>query len=147
DVVGNPVDLLCDPAVQDTSTTSAAIAVLRRHGLWSEVPAEIREHLHSKRSESPSLAGRDIATVVLVAGREVVRRMERRVHALGWRPTILGSQIEGEAASLGGFLGTLAAESSARGAPFAPGTVLLAAGGQGTGTVPRARASGRRRRG
>jgi glycerate-2-kinase len=137
DVVGDPVDLLCDPAVEDTSTTSAAIAVLRRHGLWSEVPAEIREHLHSEPSQSPSLAGRDIATVVLVAGPGVVRRMEERVHALGWRPAVLGSQIEGEAASLGGFLGPLAAESSARGTPFPPGTVLLAAGGEATVTVRR----------
>jgi hypothetical protein len=59
------------------------------------------------------------------------------VLALGWRPVVLGSQIEGEAAGLGGFLGTLAAESSARGRPFTPGTVLLAAGGEATVTVRR----------
>ena len=140
DVVGDQVDLLCDPAVQDTSTTSAAIATLRRHGLWPEVPAEIREHLSSEESESPGLAGRDITTVVLIAGAGVVSSMEDCVRALGWRPTVLGSQIEGEAAGLGAFLGTLAAESSARGRPFTPGTVLLAAGGEATITVRRAAA-------
>jgi len=137
DVVGDQVDLLCDPTVQDTSSASAAVAVLRRHGLWSEVPAEIRDHLGGGQSESPVLAGHDITTVVLIAGAGVVSRMEERVQALGWRPAVLGSQIEGEAASLGGILGTLAAESSVRGRPFTPGTVLLAAGGEATVTVRR----------
>ncbi len=137
DVVGDPADLLCDPTVQDTSSAPAAIAVLRRYGLWSEVPAEIRDHLRGERSESPALAGRDITTVVLLAGAWVVSQMEERVRALGWRPAVLGSQIEGEAASLGGFLGTLAARSSACGEPFAPGTVLVAAGGEATVTVRR----------
>src|SRR6266851_5112687 len=87
DVVGDHVDLLCDPAVQDTTTSSEAITVLKRLGLWREVPAEVREHLH------------------------------------------------GGASSLGGFLGTLAAESSARASPFPPGTVLIAAGGEATVTL------------
>ncbi len=137
DVVGDPVDLLCDPSVQDTSSTAAAVAVLRRHGLWSEVPPVIRDYLRGEPSESPALADRDITTVVLIAGAGVVSHMEERVHALGWRPAVLGSQIEGEAASLGGFLGTLAAESSLGGRPFTPGTVLLAAGGEATVTVRR----------
>jgi glycerate-2-kinase len=137
DVVGDPVDLLCDPAVQDTSSRPAAVAVLRRHGLWSEIPAEISDHLRGELSESPSLAGRDITTVVLITGPEVVRLMAERARALGWRPAVLGSQIEGEAASLGGFLGSLAAGSSARGQPFAGGTMLLAAGGEATVTVRR----------
>jgi glycerate 2-kinase len=137
DVVGDAVDLLCDLTVQDTSTASGAIAVLRAHGLWSEVGPEIKDHLRSERSRSPELADRDITTLVLIAGPEVAGRMEERVHALGWQPAVLGSQIEGEAASLGGFLGTLAAESSARGRPFTPGTVLLAAGGEATVTIRR----------
>ena len=137
DVVGDSVDLLCDPAVQDTSAPSAAISTLRRYGLWSEVAPEIRNHLHSGQSESPALADRDITTVVLIAGAGVVSGMENCVRALGWRPAVLGSQMEGEAAGLGGFLGTLAAESSARGRPFTPGTVLVAAGGEATVTVRR----------
>jgi glycerate 2-kinase len=137
DVVGDSVDLLCDPAVQDTSTPATAIATLRRYGLWPEVAPEIRDHLHTERAESPSLAGQDITTVVLIAGAGVVSGMEDCVRALGWRPAVLGSELEGEAAGLGGFLGTLAVESSARGRPFAPGTVLVAAGGEATVTVRR----------
>jgi glycerate 2-kinase len=137
DVVGDHVDLLCDPVVQDTSSVSSAIAVLRRHGLWSEVPPDIRSHLCDERSQSPALDGQDLTTIVLIAGAGVVSSMEERVQALGWRPAVLGSQIEGEAASLGAFLGTLAAESSIAGRPFTPGTVLLAAGGEATVTFRR----------
>ena len=141
DVVADPPDLLCDPTVQDTSHAAAAVAVLRRHGLWPEVRAEIRDHLGGGQAESPALAGRDITTVVLIGGGGVVRQMAERADALGWRPAVLGSHIEGEAATLGGFLGTLAAESSARGRPFTPGTILLAAGGEATVTVRRPAAS------
>ena len=74
---------------------------------------------------------------MLITGAEVVGRMAERARALGWRPAVLGSMIEGEAASLGGFLGALAAESSARGQPFPAGTMLLAAGGEATVTVRR----------
>jgi glycerate-2-kinase len=135
DVVGDQVDLLCDPAVQDTTTSSAAVTVLKRRGLWSDVPAEVRRHLRDEASESPSLSGRDITTTVLITGQDVLARMAQRASALGWHPVSLGSRLEGEAANLGGFLGTLAAESSAHDRPFAPGTVLIAAGGEATVTL------------
>jgi glycerate 2-kinase len=135
DVVGDVPDLLCDPTVQDTSTSAGAIAVLKRHGLWADVPGPVKDHLSRELSASPSLIGQDITTVVLVAGGEVAEQMARRVHALGWQPVILGSQIEGDAASLGGFLGALAAESSAHGRPFPPGVVLVAAGGEAIVTM------------
>jgi glycerate 2-kinase len=135
DVVSDLPDLLCDPTVQDTSTSAAAVAVLKRHRLWAEVPGPVKDHLRSERSASPSLTDRDITTVVLVTGAEAADQMAQRVLALGWQPVILGSQIEGEAASLGGFLGALAAESSAHARPFPPGTVLLSAGGEATVTI------------
>jgi glycerate 2-kinase len=135
DVVGDQVDLLCDPAVQDTTTSSGAIAVLKRRGLWSEVPAEVREHLQSEVSESPSLSGRDITTTVLITGEDVLPHMAREASALGWRPVLLGSRLDGEAAGLGAFLGTLAAESSAFARPFSPGAVLIAAGGEAAVTL------------
>ena len=128
DVVTDAVDLLCDPTVQDTTSTAAAIAVLERYGLWPQVAPQVRRHLLGQQSESPSLQGSDITTVVLIAGSGVLEQMAQRVRELGWRPVILGPAIEGDAASVGGFLGALAAESSARGRPFAPGSVLLGAG-------------------
>lgn len=137
DVVGDSVDLLCDPVVPDTTSSRDAVAVLERCGLWSEIAPEVRQHLLSERSESPSLAGADITTVVLLTGAVVVEHMAERVRELGRQPVILGSAFEGEAATLGGFVGTLAAESSARSRPFAPGSVLVGAGGEATVAIRR----------
>jgi glycerate 2-kinase len=147
DVVGDHVDLLCDPAVQDTTTSAGAITVLERLGLWAEMPAEVRDHLQGEASESPSLSGRDITTSVLLTGADILPRMAQEASALGWRPALLGSRLDGEAASLGGFLGTLAAESSEFGTPFSPGTVLIAAGGEATVTLRHPGAGGHGRGG
>lgn len=142
DVVGDATDLLCDPAVQDTTRPGQAVAVLHRYGLWQAVAPEVREHLLGGQCESPSLAGADITTVVLVTGADVLAQMSGRARALGWRPAVLGSSIEGEAASLGGFLGAISAESSCRGEPFPAHSVLLAAGGEVTVAIRRSAAAG-----
>jgi glycerate 2-kinase len=140
DVVGDAVDLLCDPAVQDTTDAAAATGVLRRYGLWSQVAPEVRAHLAGPDAQSPALAGADVTTTVLINGASVLRGMAGRVRALGWRPVLLGSAIEGDAASLGGFLGALAAESAASDGPFAAGSVLVGAGGEATVSLRRGQA-------
>ena len=137
DVVGDAVDLLCDPVVQDTTGTADAVTVLKRHGLWAAVAPEVRRHLLSQLADSPSLAGADITTVVLVTGAAVVNQMAERARSLGHEPVILGSSIEGEAAGIGAFLGALAAESAAYGRPFTPGSVVVAAGGEATVSIQR----------
>jgi glycerate 2-kinase len=138
DVVGDAVDLLCDVVVQDTTDVAAAVAVLRRYELWDAIDPQIREHLASDAARSPSLADLDITTCVLVNGTTVVERMAERVRAIGWTPVVLGSSLAGDAASLGGFLGNLASESSTFGRPFAPGSVLISAGGEATVSIHRA---------
>jgi glycerate-2-kinase len=137
DVVGDAVDLLCDVAVQDTTDPAAAVAVLERYGLWDRVDPQIERHLLGEDARSPSLAGMDIETCVLVTGTTVVEQMADRVRAIGRIPVVLGSSIAGEAASLGGLLGVLACESSMHGRPFEPGTVLVAAGGEATVSIHR----------
>ncbi|HEX3823461.1 MAG TPA: DUF4147 domain-containing protein [Mycobacteriales bacterium] len=138
DVVGDAVDLLCDLVVQDTTDQYAAIAVLRRYGLWEAVAPEIRSHLESADAASPSLDDLDITTCVLVTGSTVVEQMADRVRELGRRPVILGSALEGDGASLGGFLGVLATGSCVSGRPFEPGDVLVGAGGEATASIGRA---------
>jgi len=138
DVPGGFVDLMCDPVVQDTSDVAGAIAVLKQYGLWKDVGPEIWRHLDSPLARSPILDGHGaITTVVLISGAEVVAEMAARARALGCEPVVLGSTFEGEAVHLGGLLGALAQESSLRGAPFRPGSLLVAAGGESTVTLPR----------
>jgi glycerate 2-kinase len=136
DVAGASADLLCDPVVQDTTDTPAAIAVLKHYHLWQDAGAEIRRHLSSPLARSPVLDGRaDITTVVLMTGHDVVAGMAARVRALGWEPVVLGSTFEGEAEHVGGLLGAFVRESSRHGHPFRPGSVLVGAGGESTVTL------------
>ncbi len=138
DVPGASADLLCDPVVQDTTDTSAAVAVLKHYHLWQGAGAEVQRHLSSPLAHSPVLDGRaDITTVVLVNGGDVVTSMAARVRELGWEPVVLGSTFEGEAEHVGGLLGAFARESSLRGSPFRPGSVLVGAGGESTVTLYR----------
>jgi glycerate 2-kinase len=137
DVVGDAVDLLCDVVVQDTTDPAAAVAVLKRYELWDQISPDIQAHLATDDARSPSLAGLDITTCVLVTGSTVVDRMADRVRDLGRTPVVLGSALAGDAGSLGGFLGVLAAESALHDRPFEPGSVLVAAGGEATVSIHR----------
>jgi glycerate 2-kinase len=138
DVPGGFTDLLCDPVVQDTSDVADAIAILKQYGLWQDAGPEIWRHLDSPLARSPVLNGRvAITTVVLMSGAEVVAEMAARARALGCESVVLGSTFEGEAVHLGGLLGALAQESSLGGGPFRPGSLLVAAGGESTVTLPR----------
>ena len=133
DVPDDSADLLCDPVVQDTTDTSAAVAVLKRYHLWPDAGTEVRRHLSSALADSPVLDGRaSITTVLLVSGRDVAAAMAARVRTLGWEPVVLGSTFEGEAEQTGGLLGAFARESSQHGHPFRPGSVLIGAGGEST---------------
>jgi glycerate 2-kinase len=139
DVPDDSADLLCDPVVQDTTDTAAAVTVLQRYHLWQDVGAEVRRHLGSTLADSPVLDGRaSITTVLLVSGRDVAAAMAARVRALGWEPVLLGSTFEGEAEQTGGLLGAFARESSQHGHPFRPGSVLIGAGGESTVRLHRA---------
>jgi glycerate 2-kinase len=138
DVVGDALDLLCDAAVQDTTEPADAAGVLHRYGLWDVVAPQIRAHLGSAAACSPSLAGEDIMTCMLVTGSTVVERMAERTRAIGWTPVVLGTALAGDAVTLGGVLGVLAAGSSLLGRPFVPGSVLIAAGGEATVSIRRA---------
>jgi glycerate-2-kinase len=137
DVVGDALDLICDVVVPDSTSVADAVAVLDAFALWTEVDPQIRRHLDTDLAESPSLAGLDITSCMLVTGATVVARMADRVRELGWQPVVLGSTLEGEAASLGGLLGSLASESSSHHKPFSPGSMLVAAGGEATVSIHR----------
>jgi len=140
DVPDGSADLLCDPVVQDTTDTSAAVAVLKRYHLWQDAGAEVRRHLSSALADSPTLDGQaGITTVLLLSGRDVAAAMAARVRALGWEPVVLGSTFEGEAEQAGGLLGAFARESSLYGHPFRPGSVLIGAGGETTVRLHRPR--------
>jgi glycerate-2-kinase len=133
DVVGDPLDCITDPTVQDTSTAAGAVSVLREWGLLDRVPGSVRDYLTGAAvSASPDLRGADIHTVLLARGEDGSAAVLAAAEARGLAGVRLGGALEGEAATVGRVLATLARESRAMGSPWPRGTVVIACGGECT---------------
>ena len=147
DVVGDPLDYITDPTVQDTSTVADALSVLREWELLDRVPESVRHLLTeattataataattatTATAESPDVRGADIHSVLLARGEDGTEAVLRAAGARGFSGVRLGGALEGEAATLGRVLATLARESRATGSPWPRGTVAVACGGECT---------------
>jgi glycerate-2-kinase len=133
DVVGDPLDCITDPTVQDTSTVADALSALREWGLLDRVPPAVRDYLADcAGAESPDLRDADIESVLTVRGEDGSDAVVRAAAFRGLAAVRLGGSVEGEAATVGRLLATLAREARAGGSPWAPGTVLVACGGECT---------------
>ena len=131
DVAGDVLDALTDPTVPNETGPADAVAVLRDHALWDEVPATVRDHL-LREEPGPDLGGADIQTELLVTGETACAAMREEAGAVGVPATVLGTGIEAEAGALGTVLGQIAAESARFGRPFPAPAVLLGCGGEST---------------
>ena len=133
DVVGDPLDCNTDPTVQDTSSVADALSVLREWELLDRVPRPVRDYLAGcAAAESPDLSGLDIESVLLARGEDGTEAALRAAQARGLAGVRLGGALEGEAATVGRVLATLATESRRAGSPWARGTVMVACGGEYT---------------
>jgi len=133
DVVGDPLDYITDPTVQDTSSVAGALSVLTEWELLDRVPRSVRDYLAGcAAAESPDLADMDIGSVLLARGEDGTEAVLRAAHARGFAGVRLGGSLEGEAATVGRVLATLAAESRRASSPWARGTVIVACGGEYT---------------
>jgi glycerate 2-kinase len=133
DVVGDPLDCITDPTVQDTSTVADALSVLREWELLDRVPDSVRDYLVScAEAESPDLGDTDIYSVLLARGDDGSEAVLQEAEARGFSGVRLGGSLEGEAATAGRVLATLARESRATGSPWPRGTVVVACGGECT---------------
>jgi glycerate 2-kinase len=136
DVVGDRLDYITDPTVQDTSSVADALSVLREWELLERVPRSVRDHLlDGAAAESPDVSDLDIESVLLVRGEDGTQAVLRAAEARGFAGVRLGGSLEGEAATVGRVLATLAAESRRAGSPWGRGTVIVACGGEYTVTL------------
>ncbi len=136
DVVGDPLDCITDPTVQDTSTVAEAVAVLEDHDLMEQVPASVRAHLaNSAGAESPDVGEIDIESVLVTKGRDGADAVVAAAQERGLTAVRLGGMLEGEASTVGSVLATLARESRLEGSPWPRGTVMVACGGESTVTL------------
>jgi glycerate 2-kinase len=133
DVVGDPLDCITDPTVQDTSTVADALSVLREWELLDRVPESVRDYLvNCQEAEGPDLRDADIHAVLLARGQDGTAAVLKAAEARGFSGVRLGGSLEGEAATAGRVLATLARESRTTGSPWPHGTVVVACGGECT---------------
>jgi hydroxypyruvate reductase len=135
DVASGRLDCITDPTVTDESTVAEAVAVLRSRGLWDAVDPAVRAYLDDPQAHSPDLSDVDIHTVLLTDGEQACAAMAQTCAELGLEPHVFGTQVEGEAATVGRMLATMAVEASRRNRPFAAPCALLGAGGESVVTL------------
>jgi glycerate-2-kinase len=129
------------PTVGDDTTFADAVAVLRRHGLWTETPAPIRDHLRRGTDgtvpETPApdaLRRPDSRVVVLGDATDLCDAAAAKAAELGYDTRVLSSVLEGESREVGVVLAGIAAEIARRNRPLEPPCVLVS-GGETTVTV------------
>ena len=133
DVVGDPLDCITDPTVEDTSVVADALSVLREWELLDRVPESVCDYLvKGGEGESPDLSDADIHSVLLARGADGTEAVLRAAQSRGFSGVRLGGSLEGEAATAGRVLATLARESRVTGSPWPRGTVVVACGGECT---------------
>lgn len=138
DVVGDPLDVIASgPTVPDRTTYASAVEILKRYSIWGRVDrsvrAALREGLAGKRPETPKRLPRRIENRLIGNGALAVAELARRAEAIGWRPQVLTSVLEGEAREAAKVLVSLAEEQRRKKRGDRP--VCLIAGGETTVTV------------
>ena len=83
DVVGDLLDCITDPTVQDTSSVADALSALREWDLLDRVPTAVRDYLVGcADAESPDLSDADIESVLAVRGEDGSDAVARAALAL-----------------------------------------------------------------
>ena len=142
DVVGDSLDVIASgPTVPDTSTFTDCLEILRKYRLFDTVPMAIRRHLEAGVSgaipETPKPGDAVFSrtqTVIIGRNLQALEAASRQATALGYRPLILSSAIEGETREVARVHAGIAKEVLASGHPItAPACIL--SGGETTVTL------------
>ena len=142
DVVGDDLSTIASgPTVPDPTTFADALSVLRRHDIFDDVPAPVRERLLAgARGDVPETpkpgdaAFRRVATRIVGSNRLSIDAAAGEARRQGLRPLVLTTRLEGEAREAARVLVAVLRECVESSRPAAPPVCLLA-GGETTVTV------------
>lgn len=142
DVVGSPLDVIASgPTVPDASTWEDAWAIVRRYDLEEKLPAPILERLKAGRAgeitdtpkaDDPAFA--TTQTLIVADNRVAAQAAATRAQVLGYRPMLLTTYLEGEAAQVAKVVVALGREVLAHDTPVAAPACLIL-GGETTVTL------------
>jgi len=136
DVVGDPLDSIASgPTVPDPTTFADAVEVLRRYGIWGQVPPSVRRHLERGAAgeipETPKPGDPCFARVlnlIVGSGRHAAEAALKKGEELGFRGFILTTTLEGEAREVGRVVAAVARELRRCERPISPPALLVLAG-------------------
>jgi hydroxypyruvate reductase len=136
DVIGDPLDVIASgPTAPDESTGGDCLRILDRYALRDRVPAAVRERLASAETPKPGdPIFRRVENIVVGSNKLAVDAALREARALGYRPLVLSTTIEGETRDVARMHAAIAREIRQAGRPVgAPACVI--SGGETTVTL------------
>ncbi len=142
DVVGDRLDTIASgPTAPDETTYRDAYEVLKRRGLWNEVPESVRRRIEAGlRGEAPETVKpgdpilSKVINVVVASNRTSLEAMAGKARGLGYEAIILTPYMVGEAREVGKVMAAIIRSVAELGYPAKPPLAILA-GGETTVTV------------
>ena len=142
DVIGDNLDVIgSGPTAPDASTFADALAVLGKYAVLDRVPAAVRERLESgargEIAETPKPADpafQRARNLVVGSNRLAVAAAAEKARAVGYRPLVLSTTIEGETREVARVHAAMAREVLTSGRPVRPPACLIS-GGETTVTI------------
>lgn len=136
DVIGDDLDVIgSGPCAPDVSTFGDALAVLDRYGIAGSVPLSVRKRLErgaaGEMPETPKPGDaifRRVRNVVVGSNAQAVEAAATQARALGYRPMVLTTRLDGEAREQARMLASIAREAQSTGRPAKAPLCLLAGG-------------------
>lgn len=131
DVIGDPIDVIgSGPTAPDTSTFQNARDVITKYKLTGRIPTSVQHHLEAGGEETPKPLDPlfdNVRNIVVASNRQALAAAATKARALGYKPLILSSQIQGEAKEVARVHAAILRDAS-------PGSCILS-GGETTVTV------------
>jgi len=101
DVIGDTIDVIgSGPTAPDSSTFQDARNVLAKYNLIDIVPSSVRVRLETSSEETPKPSDplfKNVRNVITASNHQALTAAAAKARALGYRPLILSSRIQGEA--------------------------------------------------
>jgi hydroxypyruvate reductase len=101
DVIGDTIDVIgSGPTAPDPSTFQDARNVLAKYNLIDIVPSSVRVRLETSSEETPKPSDplfKNVRNVITASNHQALTAAAAKARALGYRPLILSSRIQGEA--------------------------------------------------
>lgn len=129
------------PTIPDETTFSDAVAVMKKHDLWSTVPEAVRLHLEKAEPKTETPKPREFEaigvrsrTFILARNEDACEAAAEEAERLGYKASILTTVLEGESKDVGVVLSSVAREVELRWRPIKPPCVVIS-GGETTVTI------------